>query len=139
MIRGISSTNNGDFYCLSCFYSYRRLNKLKNHERVCNNHDYCHVDMPGEGKNISKYSPGGKSLKVPFIIYADLQCLLKKEKPCQNSPKNSYTQRKAKHKASSYSLSFISSFDEKKTDTNFIEEKIALKGFVIISKSLQQK
>ena len=65
--------------------------------------------------------------------------MLKKEQPCQNSPKNSYTQRKAKHKPSSYSLSLICSFDEKKTDTNFIEEKIALKGFVIISKSLQQK
>ena len=72
LIRGISSTNNGDFYCLSCFHSYRRLNKLKKHERVCNNHDYFHVDMPGEGKNVLKYSPGGKSLKAPFIIYADL-------------------------------------------------------------------
>ena len=34
--------------------------------------------MPEEGKNISKYSPGHKSLKAPFIIYADFECLLKK-------------------------------------------------------------
>ena len=46
--RGISSSNNGDFYCLNCFNSYRTLNKLKKHERVCNNHDYCRVDMPKE-------------------------------------------------------------------------------------------
>ena len=26
--RGISSSNNGDFYCLNCFNSYRTLNKL---------------------------------------------------------------------------------------------------------------
>ena len=38
LLRGISSSNNGDFYC--CFHSYRTLNKLKKHERVCNNHDY---------------------------------------------------------------------------------------------------
>ena len=53
--------------------------------------------MQVEGKNISKYSPGDKSLKVSFIIYTDLQSLLKKEESCQNNPKNSYTHWKAKH------------------------------------------
>ena len=44
LLRRISiSNNNGDFYCLNCFHSHRTLNKLKSHERVCNNHDYCHV------------------------------------------------------------------------------------------------
>ena len=38
LLRGISSSNNGDFYC--CFHSYRTLNKLNKHERLCNNHDY---------------------------------------------------------------------------------------------------
>ena len=92
LLRGISSSNNGDFYCLNCFHSYRTLNKLKKHERVCNNHDYCRVDMPGEGKNILKYSPRDKSLKPLLIIYADLECLLKKEQSCQNNLENSYTQ-----------------------------------------------
>ena len=78
LFRGITSSNNGDFYCLNCFHSYRTLNKLKKHERVCNNHDYCHIDMLEEGENILKYSPGDKSLKAPFIIYADLECLLKR-------------------------------------------------------------
>ena len=45
LFRGIRSSNNGDFYCLNCFHSYRTLNKLKKHERVCNNHDYCRIDM----------------------------------------------------------------------------------------------
>ena len=67
----------------------------------------------GKGKNILKYSPKDKSLKAPFIIYADLEFLLKKEQCWQNSPKNSYTQRKAKHKPSGYLLSLICSFDER--------------------------
>ena len=29
LFRGITSSNNGDFYCLNCFHSYRTL-KLKN-------------------------------------------------------------------------------------------------------------
>ena len=121
LFREITSSNNGDFYCLNCFHSYRTLNKLKKHERVCNNHDYCHVDIPEESKNILKYSPGDKSLNVPFIVYADLECILKKEQSCQNKPKN-LTQRKAKHKPSGYSLSLNCSFDEKKTGTSFTEE-----------------
>ena len=30
LFREITSSNNGDFYCLNCFHSYRTLNKLKN-------------------------------------------------------------------------------------------------------------
>ena len=41
--------------------------------------------MPDEDNNILKYVPGEKSLKVPFIIYADLECLLKKINTCPNT------------------------------------------------------
>ena len=79
--------------------------------------------MPEEGKNILKDSPGDKSLKVSFIIYADLKCILKKEQSCQNNPKNSYTQRKAKHKPSGYSLSLNCSFDETRNRRKFFRRK----------------
>ena len=129
LFRGITSTNNGDFYCLNCFHSYRTLNKLKKHERLCNNHDYCHVHMTEESKNILKYSPGDKSLKAPFIIYADLECLLKKEQSCQNNPEHSYTHRKAKHKPSGYSLSLICSVDETKNRRKFYRRKDCIERF----------
>ena len=57
LFRGITSSNDGDFYCLNCFHSYRTLKKLKKYERVCNNHDYCGIDMPEEHEKI-KYLPG---------------------------------------------------------------------------------
>ena len=129
LLRGISSSNNGDFYCLNCFHSHRTLNKLKRHERVCNNHDYCHVDMPEEGENILKYHHGNKSLRVPFIIYADLECLLKKQQSCQSNPENSYRQRKTKHKPSGYSLILICSFDETKNRRKFYRSKDCIEDF----------
>ena len=94
LLRGITSDNNGDFYCLHCFHSYDTHNKLKKHGRVCNNHDYCRVDMPKEHEKI-KCSPGDKSLKALFIIYVDLECLLKKVRSCQSNPENSYTKKKS--------------------------------------------
>ena len=83
LFREITSNNNGDFYCLNCFHSYRTKEKLKKHEKVCNNQDYCYVKMPEEGDKILKYNHGEKSLKVPFMIYADLECLLEKIHSCQ--------------------------------------------------------
>ena len=50
LLRGISSGNNGDFYCLNCFHLYCTHNKPKKRERVYNNHDYCRVDISKEHK-----------------------------------------------------------------------------------------
>ena len=47
--------------------------KLRKHERICKDHDFCHLKMPDEDNKILKHIPGEKSLKVPFIIYADLK------------------------------------------------------------------
>ena len=60
LLRGITSNHNGDFYCLNCFHSYSTKNKLKKHERVCNDHDYCYVEMPNEDNKILKYNHGEK-------------------------------------------------------------------------------
>ena len=104
LVNGITSNHNGDFHCLNCFHSYRTKNKLKIHGKICKDHDFCNVKMPNENNKILKYNPGEKSLKVPHIIYADLECLLQKIDTCQNNPEKSYTERKAKHKPSGYSL-----------------------------------
>ena len=104
LLRGITSNHNGDFYCLNCFHSYRTENKLKKHEKVCNNHDYCYVEMSNEDNKILKYNHGEKSMTHPFINYADLECLLKKMDTCYNNPEKSSTTKEKKHKAFCYSV-----------------------------------
>ena len=112
LLQGNSSNHEGDFYCLNCFNSYTTKNKLKEHEEICNNHDSCHIEMPKWVEKILKYNPGEKSLKAPFAIYLDLECLLKKEQSCQNSPENLYTEKKAKHEPSGWAMFTKCSFDE---------------------------
>ena len=46
LLSGITSNHNGDFYCLNCLHSYRTKSKLKKHEKICKNHDFCHLKMP---------------------------------------------------------------------------------------------
>ena len=98
LLRGITLNNHGDFYCLNCFQSYRTKEKLKKHEKVWDNHDYCYVKMPNKYERILKYKPGERSLKVLFMIYADLECLFKKIDTCQSDPKKSSTEKKAEHR-----------------------------------------
>ena len=94
LLRGITWNHHIEFHCLNSFHSYSTHNKLKKHERVHNNHDnYC-VNMPQEHEKI-KYLPGKKLLKVPFIVYAELECVLKKVPSCRNNPENSYTEKKS--------------------------------------------
>ena len=43
--------------------------------------------MPKEYNKILRYNQGEKSIKVPFIIEAGLECLLEKINTCHNNPK----------------------------------------------------
>ena len=78
LLQGNSSNHEGDLYCLNCFSSYTSKNKLKEHEEICNNHNSCHIEMPEWVNKILKRNPGEKSLKKPFAIYLELECILKK-------------------------------------------------------------
>ena len=125
LFRGITGNNNGDFYCLNCFQSYTTENKLKKHKKVCENHDYCYVEMPEEDNKILKYNQGEKSMKVPFIIYANLESLLEKINTCLNNPEKSSTTKINKHTPSGCSLFTQCSFDAIKNKLIIIEVKIA--------------
>ena len=65
------------------------------------------IVMQNEDNKILKYNHGEKSTKVPFIIYADLECLLEKMHSFQNNPEKSYTEEKT----SGYSMFTNCSFD----------------------------
>ena len=79
-------------------------NKVKEHEEICNNHDSCRIEMPKWVEKILKNNPGEKSLKAPFSIYLDLECLLKKEQSSKNNSEKSYTETKAKHEPSGWAI-----------------------------------
>ena len=47
--------------------------------------------MPTKDNNTIKYNQGEKSIKLPFVVYADLECLLEKMSTCYNNPEKSST------------------------------------------------
>ena len=129
LLKGITSNHKEDFYCLNCFCAYTRKNKLEEHKNICENHEYCHVEMPNEDNKIIKYNQGEKSIKSPFIIYADLECLLEKMSTCYNNPKESSTTEINKHTPSGYSLFTHCSFDKAKNKLDYYREKDCIRKF----------
>ena len=85
--------------------------------------------MPNEDNKILKYNHREKSLKVPIMIYADLECLLEKVHSCQNNVEKSYTEKKAKHTRWGYSLFTNCSFDETKNKLDFYRGKDCMEKF----------
>ena len=106
---------------------------------MCGNSDYCHVEMPTEDNNTLKYNHAETSLRSPFTIYADLECLLIKQESFQNNPNQCYTERKAMHEPCGYSLDLVSSFDSKQNKNSFYRGKDCIKKFCSDLKELGAK
>ena len=88
-----------------------------------------HIEMPTKDNNIIKYNQGEKSLKLPFIIYADLECLLEKINTCYNNPEESSTTKINKHTPSGYSIFTHCSFDKSKNKLNYYRGNDCMKKF----------
>ena len=129
LLKEITSNHKEDFYCLNCFCAYSTKNKLEEHQKICENNKYCHVEMPTKDNNIIKYNHGEKSIKLPFIIYADLECLLEKMSTHQNNQNDSSTTEINKHTPSGYSLYTNCSFDKSKNKLDYYRGKNCMKKF----------
>ena len=88
-----------------------------------------HVEMPNEDNKIIKYNQGEKSIRSPFIIYADLECLLEKIDTCHNNPEKSSTTEISKHALSGYSLFTHCSFDKTKNKLDYYRGNDCMEKF----------
>ena len=85
--------------------------------------------MPTKDNNTIKYNQGEKSIKLPFVIYADLECLLEKISMCQNNLNESSATEINKHTPSGYSLFTYYSFDKSKNKLDYYRGKDCMKKF----------
>ena len=97
--------------CLNCLHSFAtKKNKLESHEKACGNRDFCNIVMSSEDTKILEFNQYQRIDKAPFIIYADLECLIEKIDGCKNNPGNLSTTVVGNHIPSGFSMSPILSF-----------------------------
>ena len=93
--------------CLNPFWCEQSLNK---HLEYCSNHEAVEIEMPKKG-DILKFINYYKGERVPFMIYADTESLIKSLQTCEPSPQSSYTKKYQKHEPISFSY-HIKCFDD---------------------------
>ena len=74
LLRGMTSKDDNEFYFLNCLHFFRAGNKLKSHEKVCK----IKLVIPSEKDNTLEFNQYVKLDKMPYIIYADIEALIKK-------------------------------------------------------------
>ena len=109
LLRRIKSKHSSDFYCLNCLNSFATKSKLESHKKVCENKHFCNFMIPSEAAKILASNQYQKSDKAPFIIYANLECLIEKIDGCKNNPKKFIYKKVGEHIPSGFSMSAISS------------------------------
>ena len=95
------------FRCLNPFWTHKSLEK---HWEYCRNHKAVKINMPEKGTML-RFKHHERSEKIPFIIYADTEALIKEMHNCDPNPQNSYTKKYQKHEPISFSY-YIKSFDD---------------------------
>ena len=71
---------------------------------MCKNYDYFHVIMPEPYNKLLKFNQEHNSMKIPFVIYENMEFLLKKIPISDSNPEELFTSKMNKHTAHGYSF-----------------------------------
>ena len=74
-------------------------------KKIYENKDFCNIIILSVDIKILEFNQYQKSDKAPFIIYADLQCIIQKVDGCKNNLENSSATKVSEHIRSGFSLS----------------------------------
>ena len=105
-----SKTEHVQHFCFSCLNPFHSKESLSKHLEYCNEHEAVKIEMPKEGSILS-FTNLNRSMRVPFIVYADFESFIKPIDTCNSTPEESYTKQYQKHTPSSFSY-YIKCFDD---------------------------
>ena len=92
------------FFCDYCINGFKTESSLEKHMESCCEHGVCKNTMPKEG-TIIKFEHHHKSMKCPFVVYADFECFTEK----MDGIRGSNTTQYQKHKPSGYCFYIVCS------------------------------
>ena len=98
-------------FCLNCLNHFPNEEKLKIHEEYCLKNQAIRIEMPEEGSFIS-FIHHNRSIKVPFVVYADFEAFTEEIPISEQNEKFSFTQKYQKHKPSGFCYKIVC-FDER--------------------------
>ena len=108
-----SSTSKNEqkkYFCRNCLQGYYSKEALAKHWTYCKEHSCVRVELPKEGSSV-RFNHVGRSIRVPFVVYADFESRIIPINTCSHNEKQSFTKQYQKHITISYCY-YIKCFDE---------------------------
>ena len=103
-------SHNSMHYCRRCLIGFREVDSLAKHSEYCSRQDAQRIVLPDPGTKLS-FKHYFKSMRVPFVFYADFESFIKPIDTCQPNPNTSYTNKYQKHVPSSFCY-YLKCFDD---------------------------
>ena len=107
----MSKHDHTNVFCLNCLNHFPNEEKLKIHEEYCLKNQTIRIEMPEEGSFIS-FIHHNRSIKVPFVVYADFEAFTEEIPISEQNEKFSFTQKYQRHRPSGFCF-LIVCFDER--------------------------
>ena len=114
LLKGLTSNHVCDFFCLNCLHSLITESKIKFHEKVCKNKDFCGIVISSQSNNVLKFNQYIKSDKIPYIICWPW-IFDSKINGCANNSEKSSTTKVGERVPCGYSMSTRWAFDSLET------------------------
>ena len=96
----VSGHKESNSFCLNCFNHFPNEEKLKIHEEYCLKNQAIRIEMHHN-----------RSIKVPFVVYADFEAFTEEIPTCEPNEKKSFTQKYQRHRPSGFCYKIVC-FDE---------------------------
>ena len=97
--RSNSKHHGKQYFCTNCLQSFMLESSRDEHQVYCENNDAVRVEMPRKGSTV-EFCDGQNQFKVPFIMYADFESILKPIQGPNPEPTGPYTSKVTKHSPS---------------------------------------
>ncbi|KAG1651863.1 hypothetical protein GQR58_026696 [Nymphon striatum] len=96
-----SNKKNSRLFCLRCLNSFNTQKALNTHKEYCDTNEAVKIELPEKGTKLY-FKNHHKSMRVPFVVYADFESFTEQLDTCQQNPDMSYTKQYQKHTPSGF-------------------------------------
>ena len=97
----VSKHGPNSYFCKRCLNKFTSPEKLNEHIEICKENSACKIEVPEPGETIT-FKNFKKSMRVPFVIYADFEAITENIDSATPNPEKSYTEKYQKHTPSGF-------------------------------------
>ena len=107
----MSKHDHTNSFCVNCLNHFPNEEKLKIHEEYCLKNQAIKIEMPEKGSLVT-FIHHKRSMKVPFVVYADFEAFTEEISTCEPNQKFYFTQKYQRHQPSGFCYKIVC-FDER--------------------------